>query len=273
MCLQWKDGQCSPYLIDSSGGSPSSKQAVTLRLAEGRGLECEEGQIVAFLDELTYQTVSHALTSAEFHALPLAAPATTCGCAIHPFSRSAVLTHSLTRHLLFGVRCICSSSLLLQASVRVNDLLLFSIDGIDESEEPAAAGGGGGSEGERKQAPSASSVTAAAASSSSVGGGGALSPVEKSAVRFVNLTFLKKASPAVSHHSSSDGSRLGSAASRPSCSLVSQSRAAETDCVRPRSLALHPCRSLIPPAARSTRFAQQDPVSAPRAHGRAAAVR
>lgn len=64
MCLQWKDAQCSPYLIDSAGSSNSAgsaaKQAVTLRLAEGRRLECEEGQPVAYLDELTYQMVGAA---------------------------------------------------------------------------------------------------------------------------------------------------------------------------------------------------------------------
>jgi hypothetical protein len=83
----------------------------------------------------------------------------------------------------------------LQASVRVNDLLLFSIDGIDESEETeSAAAGGVGGEGERKQAPSTAASASSASASSS---GGAVSPLEKPAVRFINLTFLKKASPAV----------------------------------------------------------------------------
>ena len=86
MCLQWKDAQCSPYLIDSAGSSNSTgaaaKQAVTLRLNEGRRLECEEGLLVAYLDELTYQTVGAAQELGRIRcAVPHSLSATLCSCA------------------------------------------------------------------------------------------------------------------------------------------------------------------------------------------------
>jgi hypothetical protein len=90
MCLQWKDAQCSPYLIDSAGSSNSAgaaaKQAVTLRLAEGRRLECEEGLLVAYLDELTYQTVGAACCTelSRIRCVALRSlSATPCSCATH----------------------------------------------------------------------------------------------------------------------------------------------------------------------------------------------
>lgn len=185
LSLQWKDRACSPYLIEDAGGNgggaaaaavpqAAGKQMITLRFCPGRALHTEDEETVGTLDELVYQTVRKRTSAAK------------------------LVSASFTSRLLTVFFCCCPVS---QSSLRQGDLLLFSIDGIDESPEPLHAASSGAA------SPSAfASAGDMADEAKSAEAEDGASEESSSAVSLLNLTFVKKASAAVSERAQASNS-------------------------------------------------------------------